>query len=195
MALKSIEFNSDRSVVFTHFVRRFDWLPHWGAEITMAVEGLEAHVQEVDRFAGSLAIISVMAEADKYRAEAQQEMNDLQRAVSPNRGLYPVRFETLDGDDVVIGALARRLLFKSAMAKDKWPVHTEPQFSRKVKPYKGIVRNLSSSRRLGLWAEAHQSEAMRNLFWLGASLNAHTDPKVIQAIASQKEREPVAESA
>ena len=192
MALKSVEFNTDRSHLLNRFADRYTWLPHWGAEITMAVEGLESHINQVDRFAGSLAVISTLAEADKYRVEAQTEIDDLETAVFHNKGIYPVKFEAIHGDQVVISAMARHLLFRDSLARDKWPIHTEPRFERKVKPYNRLVQNLSSVRRTGLWHETLESETARNLFWIGSLLDAHSNPKVKDAIASQKkEQDPI----
>ena len=195
MALKSVEFNTDRSRLLDQFADRFAWLPHWGAEVTMAVESLESQITEVDRFAGSLAIISIMARADRYRVEAQSEIEDLKTPQLEKKGIYPVNFDLIHGDDIVISAMARHILFKDSLARDKWPVHTEPRFERKVKPYKKQVRNLSNVKRTGLWIESLESETARNVFWLNSILNAHSDPKVIHAIASQGKGAPVAETA
>lgn len=196
MTLREVEFDTDRNRLLANFSSRFEWIPHWGAEVTTAVEGLEAQIEEVDRFAGSLAIISTLADAERYRAEAQAEINDLQTASPRNKGIYPVRFEAIHSHDVVVGAMARHLLFRDALKRDKWPAHTQPRFDRKVKPYRRLVRDLSSSRRVSLWYESLESESLRNLHWVGVLLNAHTHPKVMDAIAAQKTaEEPVAETA
>jgi hypothetical protein len=189
MSLKRVEFNTDRSKQLDHFADRFTWVPHWGAEITMAVEGLESQIEEVDRFAPAKAIISTMAEADKYRFEAQTEVDDLEIAANLSKGIYPVKFENIHGDEIVINAMARHLLFKESLPRDKWPIHTEPHFSRKIKPFNRKVRNLSNTKRTGLWLSALESESARKNFWLGSLLNAHANPKVINAIASQKPEE------
>jgi hypothetical protein len=196
MALRKVEFNTDRSKQLNHFADRFVWVPHWGAEITMAVEGLEAQIDEVDRFAPAKAIISTMAEAGKYHFEAQSEVGDLEMAANPNTGIYPVKFERIHGDEIVLSAMARHLLFRDSLPRDKWPIHTEPHFSRKIKPYNRQVKNLSSTKRIGLWQSALESETARQNFWRGSLLTALVNPKVINAIASQKnDTEPIAEIA
>jgi hypothetical protein len=195
MSLKSVEFNTDRSQILHNFADRFAWVPHWAAEVTMAEETLEAQITEVDRFAGSLAIISTMAEADKYRVEAQAEIEALRVPMLHNKGIYPVNFDLIHGDDIVIGAMARHLLFVDSLKRDKWPVHTEPRLEKKTKPYKKLVRNLSTVRRTGLWRESLESETTRELHWVNSILTAHSSPNVMNAIASQKKDAPVAESA
>ena len=195
MSLRSVEFNTDRSRILEDFAGRFAWLPHWGAEVTMAVEGLESQVETVDRFAGSLAIISTMAEADKYRVEARAEVEALRAPILHNRGIYPVSYDLINDNDEAIAAMARHLLFADALKKDKWPVHTEPRLERKTKPYKKQVRNLSNVKRTGLWRESLESESLREIHWLGSILNAHSNPKVMDAIASQGKVAPTAETA
>lgn len=195
MALRSVEFDTDRSNILSNFAERFAWVPHWAAEVTLAEESLEARVNEVDRYAGSLAIISTMAKADKYRVEAGEEIDTLRIPILHNRGIYPVNYDLIHADDVVMGAMARHLLFTEALKRDKWPVHTEPRLAKNTKPYRKQVQNLSSVKRVGLWRESLGSEEARELHWLNSILTAHSNPNVMNAIASQGKAAPIAETA
>jgi hypothetical protein len=163
----------------------------------MADEGLESQILDAERFGGAEAVVSTFTKlANKYRTEAQVELDDLNLASETRPALYPVKFEVINDDEVVLKAMARHLLFRDALSRDKWPVHTEPRFSRKVKPFIGTVKNLSSSGRRGLWLDAHKSETIRGEEWLIAVMNAHTHPKIIGSLASRRALEATeAESA
>lgn len=178
---------TDREKILNNFVDRFDWIPHWGAEITSAVEGLEGQIEEAERFGGSGAVVSALAEANKYRVEALKERAALVVPRLESGGIYVVRHEVLHSDDVVIGAMARHLLFRDAHVRDKWPNHDDTTITRKSKPFVGTVKNLSNTKREGLWMTALASETKRELEWTGRLLIAHSNPNVASAIAGYNE--------
>lgn len=173
---------TDREKTLNNFVQSYDWAPHWGAEVTSAVEGLEHQVLEAERFGGSSATVSTVARGDVYRTEAHQEAKTLATPIIETKGLYPVKFEMIHSDRIVVNALARHLLFRHAFTKDKWPTHSEPSIDRKAKPFLGSVKNLSRTKREGLWLSALQSERDREIFWTLQLMGAHSNPTIASSI-------------
>ena len=173
---------TDKEATLNNFVGRYSWAPHWEAEVTTAVEGLDHQTLTAERFGGSSATVSKIADANKYQIEATSELKTLERPKVESAGLYPVRFELIHEDKLVICAMARHLLFRKSFKRDRWPNHDEDSIARKSKPLVSQVSNLSFARREKLWLDALKSERERETFWIGSILVALSDPRIASSI-------------
>jgi len=174
-----------RNDILERFVDRFSWVPQWEAEVTLADEGLENRLITIDRYAGGAAVRSQLSEAHKFRREALADKTALSRALTSQNRFQPVEFKALNDDEFVERAIAKHLLFSEALREDKWPVHTERRFARKLRPYILKVRYSRESDPDKLesdWYDAYTSSSLRDIHWLLETRNASLDPRIQIAI-------------
>src|SRR4051812_40881194 len=115
------DLNPVRSEILDSFVKSFDFVPYWHAEVTLAVETLENRLLTAERFAGSAALRSHLSEAHKYRKEAFVDHSILRRFITEKDRFQPVDVEALREDEFAERALAKHLLFSDSLVRDKWP--------------------------------------------------------------------------
>src|SRR5665213_2099575 len=105
MSLREVKFDTDRDGLLSNFANRYEWIPHWGAEVTMAVEGLDIPIEDAYAHGGSGAVLSSLKDVGTYRAEAETELKDLRIPIIPQNALIPVKFEAIHENPLVIGAM------------------------------------------------------------------------------------------
>jgi hypothetical protein len=171
-----------RNEVVRDFISRFNWTPHWFAEVTLAVEGLENRLVVAERHAGSVALRSQLARAHRYRVEAFQDVTELERALKGQNRFQPVDAEIIMEDTVVEGAIARHLLFSKAFQRDKYPVHTGTGYFRALRPHTLALRHKDPEVQVSDWHDAYLSSSERHNFWLTNTRNAWLDPRVQTAL-------------
>lgn len=171
-----------RNEILRKFVGSFKWTPHWYAEVTLAVEGLESRLVEVERYAGSLAVRSQLSEAHKFRVEAGTDINVLSRALVNQNRFQPVEAVKILEDGEVERVIAEHQLFSKAFLEDKYPIHVGNIYQRALRPHIIAVRHSSPEKQISTWYDAYLSSTNRHAFWLEQTRDAWLHPKAQAAL-------------
>jgi hypothetical protein len=171
-----------RSKILRAFVGKFEWVPYWHAEVTLAVESLENRLLTAERYAGSAALRSHLSEAHKYRQEAFSDHSILRGVMTGQHRFEPVNFKTLREDEFVERALAKHLLFSQSLVHDKWPVHQGRRFARSLRPYTIAIRDSDPGQLTTTFYDAYTSTSARDQYWTMQTRNAWLDPRIQRAL-------------
>src|SRR5436190_17612790 len=98
--LREADIAPARDEILASFVSQYSWIPQWEAEVTLADEGLESRLLEVEQYAGGAAVRSELATAHGYRIEAHSDSLALARALTGENIFQPVKVKVLKEDEV-----------------------------------------------------------------------------------------------
>jgi hypothetical protein len=162
------------------FMEKFDWIPHWGGEVTLAVAGLGTRLNENGKY-HIRAVEKTLEQVDGYKVEALRDTLLLRKAFAVRDEIDSLSpREIIDKPDI-LRILAKQQLFNAALRAGTWPSHRKDSLEKKLSPLILKLYGTSDEVLVGSWHETFASTKGRGRFWLDERNRVQDNPWVVQA--------------